>query len=97
MIYSDLVAAIGRWLNRADVEPSIPDFIAIAEAQINRRLTGAGVTSARQRATAIVDSEYAAMPADFARPVSGLHHRVASTTLGSIYRGFLGSDACSTH
>lgn len=70
MIYSDLVAAIGRWLNRADVEPSIPDFIAMAEAQINRRLTGAGVTSARQRATAIVDSEYAAMPADFARPVS---------------------------
>lgn len=33
-IYSDLQAAVGSWLNRADLSANIPDFITLAEARI---------------------------------------------------------------
>lgn len=36
--YSDLQAAIGNWLNRADLNAAIPDFIAQAEATLNKIL-----------------------------------------------------------
>ncbi|MCP1651695.1 phage adaptor protein [Pseudomonas nitroreducens] len=33
--YSDLVTAVGNWLNRADLTPYIPDFIDLAEDMLN--------------------------------------------------------------
>lgn len=36
--YSELKAAIADWLNRADLEARIPDFIVLAEAAIYRKL-----------------------------------------------------------
>jgi hypothetical protein len=36
--YADLVAAVGRWINRNDLDAVIPDFIAIAESRIALRL-----------------------------------------------------------
>lgn len=36
--YSDLVAAVGTWLNRTDLASYAPDFIALAEERIYRNL-----------------------------------------------------------
>lgn len=36
--YSDLQTAVASWLKRSDLMSSIPDFIALAESKLNRRL-----------------------------------------------------------
>lgn len=36
--YSDLVSSVADWLERADLNGRIPDFIALAEARFNREL-----------------------------------------------------------
>ena len=36
--YTELQTAVGRWLQRNDLASMIPDFIALAEAEFNRRL-----------------------------------------------------------
>lgn len=36
--YSELQTAVGNWLDRADLTARIPEFIALAEAQMNRGL-----------------------------------------------------------
>jgi hypothetical protein len=36
--YTELQASVATWLNRTDLVAAIPDFIALAEAQISRRL-----------------------------------------------------------
>jgi hypothetical protein len=70
MTYSELVSTIGAWLNDVQTEQSVPTFIRLAEAQINRALADAGITGATQRATATIDAEYAAAPSDLAFPSS---------------------------
>lgn len=60
--YSTLQTAVGDWLNRSDLTTVIPDFIALAEAQFNRSLRHRQMV---ERATATLDSEYSAMPADW--------------------------------
>lgn len=57
--YDDLQAAVARFLRRGDLTGDIPGFIALAEAQMNRRLR---VRAMIQRATASVTEEYAAVP-----------------------------------
>ena len=60
--YAELKTSIGDWLNRSDLTSVIPDFISLAEAQIERTLR------ARQmivRANASFDAQYGAVPADF--------------------------------
>jgi hypothetical protein len=60
--YAELKTSIGDWLNRSDLTAAIPDFISLAEAQIERTLR------ARQmivRANASFDAQYGAVPADF--------------------------------
>ena len=60
--YAELKISIGDWLNRSDLTSVIPDFISLAEAQIERTLR------ARQmivRANASFDAQYGAVPADF--------------------------------
>jgi hypothetical protein len=73
MTYSELVAAVAAWTNDAQIEPSIPTFITLAEAAINRRLAEAGAPGAVVRARCTIDSEYSEIPDDFARPL-GLTH-----------------------
>jgi len=64
--YSQLKASIADWLNRADLTAAIADFITLAEAQISRRLVMAGpVRSMMGRSDAVIDEEFAAVPADF--------------------------------
>lgn len=65
--YAELQAAITKWLwDREDLSTVIPDFIALAEAQMVRELVKAGaVRRLVQRSTATIDGEYAAVPTDF--------------------------------
>jgi hypothetical protein len=64
--YANLKLAVGDWLNRADLAAAIPDFIAMAEAQLSRRLVMDGpVRNMMGRADAAIDTEFTALPGDF--------------------------------
>lgn len=60
--YDELKDSIGDFLNRDDLTSVIPDFITLAEADMNR-----GLRHWRQekRSTAELDTQYSAIPADF--------------------------------
>jgi len=60
--YNDLKTSIGDWLNRSDLTSVIPDFISLAEAQIERTLRTRQMIV---RANASFSAEYGAVPADF--------------------------------
>lgn len=64
--YAGLQASVADWLNRADLSAAIPDFIAMAEAQISRRLLMDGPVRAMMgRSDVTVDAEFVAVPNDF--------------------------------
>ncbi|AWJ88930.1 hypothetical protein Sp245p_03555 [Azospirillum baldaniorum] len=69
--YSELKAAVADWLNRDDLTAVIPTFIALAEAEFNRRLRTQRMLS---RAVASVASEYADLPDNFLQ-MRSLHLR----------------------
>lgn len=60
--YAELKTSIADFLNRDDLTSVIPDFITLAEADMNR-----GLRHWRQekRSTAELDTQYSAIPADF--------------------------------
>ncbi len=60
--YSALKASLADWLNRDDLTSVIPDFISMAEAQIERRLPTQKMV---KRANATIDTPFSALPADF--------------------------------
>jgi hypothetical protein len=60
--YTELKTSIGDWLNRSDLTSVIPDFISLAEAQIERTLRTRQMII---RANASFDAQYGAVPADF--------------------------------
>lgn len=63
--YTDLQGAVANWLARPGdptLTPFIPDFIALAEARINRDLR---VRAMEARATASLTGAYTALPAGF--------------------------------
>jgi hypothetical protein len=60
--YAELRTSIGDWLNRSDLAATIPDFISLAEAQIERTLRTRQMIV---RANASFDTEYGAVPSDF--------------------------------
>ena len=60
--YTELKTSIGDWLNRSDLTAAIPDFISLAEAQIERTLRTRQMIV---RANASFDAQYGAVPADF--------------------------------
>jgi hypothetical protein len=64
--YDDLQAAIARTLNRDDLSDSIPDFIALAEAAIDRTLRHWRMET---RATADVSDRFFAVPADWLQTI----------------------------
>jgi hypothetical protein len=64
--YSGLKASVASTLARGDLTASIPDFIAMAEAQISRRLVKDGpVADMMGRSDATITSEFVTVPADF--------------------------------
>ena len=60
--YTELKTSIGDWLNRSDLTTAIPDFISLAEAQIERTLRTRQMIV---RANASFDAQYGAVPSDF--------------------------------
>lgn len=60
--YTELKTSIADWLNRDDLTAVIPDFVSLAESQIERRLP---VQKLVKRATATIDTPFFAVPADY--------------------------------
>jgi hypothetical protein len=60
--YSDLQTSINNWLHRSDLTSVIPDFIALAEADIYRRLR---VTNMENTGTTTLSAETLALPTGF--------------------------------
>jgi hypothetical protein len=60
--YAELKTSVGDWLNRSDLTTAIPDFISLAEAQIERVLRTRQMI---KRSTASIADEYNAFPTDF--------------------------------
>lgn len=60
--YTELKTSIGDWLNRTDLTAAIPDFISLAEAQIERQLRTRQMIT---RSSANFSTEYGAVPNDF--------------------------------
>jgi hypothetical protein len=59
--YSELRSSIADWLNRGDLTSVIPDFISLAEAQMERRLPTQKMV---KRANATIDTPFSAIPSD---------------------------------
>jgi len=60
--YSDLKASVADFLNRSDLTSVIPDFVTMAEADLNRSLR---VREMSIRTRAPIDSQYVKLPDDF--------------------------------
>lgn len=69
MTYADLMAALKGWLRRPDLEQALPDFVALCEAQLDRRLSEAGVLGAEVRVRQSLADEYVGSPLDLQRPL----------------------------
>ena len=76
--YTELQTSIAEFLNRDDLAAKIPDFIVLAEAQMNAELRHWRM---EKRATASLDSQYTAVPDDFIQPV---RFSIVGTTISSL-------------
>jgi len=65
--YVELQAAVANWLDRSDLTARIPEFVTLAEAQMNRLLRSRGATG---RSIATIGTEFSALPDDFAQAIS---------------------------
>lgn len=59
--YGELTSAIADWLERADLAPRIPDFIRLAESQLDRVLREREMT---RRVSAIISDPLSEAPGD---------------------------------
>ena len=75
--YTELKASIADFLNRDDLTSVIPDFISLAEAQMEREIRH---YSMEKRSTAEIDSRYSEIPSDFLEPIR-FHIEERSTRL----------------
>lgn len=64
--YAELKSAVADFLNRDDLEAVIPTFISLAEADLNRAVRHWRMGG---RASAEIDTQYSAIPADFLEPI----------------------------
>lgn len=60
--YDELVDAVAVWLNKPDIEQTVPSLIALAESDINRRLRHWRM---QKRSVAVIDTQYATVPSDW--------------------------------
>lgn len=65
--YSDMVSAVGDWLDRGDLAARIPDFLRLTEARLNRLLDDPDMEVST---TLTAAGDYTALPADFGEMVS---------------------------
>lgn len=66
--YTELKQAIADWLNRADLDEKIPDFIALAEATLNSVLRSSYMVATASVSTT-ASTRTAAVPSDFLEPI----------------------------
>lgn len=64
--YSELKSAVSNWLNRDDLTTVIPDFIALTEADMDRKIRHWRM---EQRSTATIDARYTQLPQGFMEAV----------------------------
>tara|TARA_R100001509_G_scaffold71299_1_gene39791 strand:- start:1936 stop:2556 length:621 start_codon:yes stop_codon:yes gene_type:complete len=64
--YTELKASIADFLNRDDLTAVIPDFITLAESGMNREVRHWRMET---RKTAVLDTQYTALPTDFLEPI----------------------------
>jgi len=64
--YSELKSAVANWLNRDDLTTVIPDFIALTEADMDRKIRHWRM---EQRSTATIDARYTQLPQGFMEAV----------------------------
>jgi hypothetical protein len=64
--YTELQTAVANWLDRTDLAARVPEFIALAEAQMNRRLR---VRQMVTRAEAALAGEFTDAPVDMLEPI----------------------------
>lgn len=60
--YSALKASLADWLNRDDLTSVIPDFVSMAEAQLERRLPTQKMV---QRLSIAISAQFTSLPSDF--------------------------------
>lgn len=63
--YSELQTAVGNWLNDSTLTVRVPEFIALTEAEIRRRLAVEPVRPMLTISPVTIDSEFETFPADF--------------------------------
>lgn len=84
MNYPDLLTNVLAWSNRPEIEQAIPTFVELAEADINRALSQAGLVGSQKRATASIDTAFDQAPDDLARVerlvLTDTGHEVESVT-----------------
>ena len=59
---AELHTAVANWLNRSDLTSRIPEFISLAEAQLNRLVRTREMLT---RSTTSTNAQYVALPSDF--------------------------------
>ena len=64
--YGNLQTSIADWLNRSDLTNVIPDFITLAEAQLNRELRHYRMMNQQ---TANLETQYSATPSDWLQTI----------------------------
>jgi hypothetical protein len=64
--YADLQTSVGRWLKRTNLNDQIPDFISLAEARLNRRLS---VRQMRTWLTVTPSTNFVTLPGDYNRAI----------------------------
>lgn len=64
--YAELKTAIANWLNRDDLTSVIPDFISLAEADMDRKVRHWRMEA---RSTANIDTRYTQLPSGFMEAV----------------------------
>lgn len=64
--YAELKSAVADWLNRDDLVSVVPTFVALAEADLDRQVRH---WKMEKRATAELDTQYSAVPADWVETV----------------------------
>lgn len=73
--YSELQAKVARWLNRSDLTDDVPDFIMLAEKQMNTDLKARGMEAKTTLAT-VAGSNSVPLPTDM---IEMRHLQVAGT------------------
>ena len=71
--YAELQTAIGDWLNRADLDQKIPDFIRLAESTLNDVLRSADMVASNTAAN--IRPRYIALRRARSCVCSGCIHR----------------------